>query len=662
MTPYPRGYAIIDSTPGIGDMNQLLGGRYQFIRVLKSNAVGQTYLAEDTQGEQPLPCIVKRLQIASRNPRTQRFVSVLLKKKAETLSNFTCSQVPKILDFFEEAAGFYIIEEYIEGRPLSDLFAQGRPWDEGSVIQLLHDILNIVATVHSWGVIHRCIEPAHLIRRESDQQWVLIGFGIFHEISTQVMRSQTPPSSPLLGEASIYRPTEQTQGQLQFSSDIYAVGMIGIQAITGLSSLDLMKLRDSSTATNGSKSPQILWRDQGNLSDDLAEILDRMVCPAVHQRYQLVSDVLNDLQRLRRQETALGASTSLGDEAAERSRTSTNSTNWMRPLGLGIIAILGVAALMYSQIPQRWLAQRSLQRATNYQQSGATDKALAQYEQAITLQPSGQAFYERGMLHQSMGNTQAALEDLSQAIQLSPDNSNFHYQRGNIRFGLGDSEGAIADYTEAIQKDPNMSNAYVNRGSVRADLGDDQGAIADYTAALQVDPNLSAAYLNRCLSRSNLGEHQSAIADCSQAIRLQPNSVLAYQNRGLVRRRIGDTRGAIEDFNIAIRLDPLDADPYYNRGLARYELGDRMGAIADYTEAIQRNPDHVFAYYDRAGIYAADNNLAAALDDFQQAAKLCLDAGRTRCYEDAQYQIRQLQAQEASNPLPEQETSSLDQD
>jgi serine/threonine-protein kinase len=137
---------------------------------------------------------------------------------------------------------------------------------------------------------------------------------------------------------------------------------------------------------------------------------------------------------------------------------------------------------------------------------------------------------------------------------------------------------------------------------------------------------------------------------------------LAYQNRGLVRRRIGDTRGAIEDFNIAIRLDPLDADPYYNRGLARYELGDRMGAIADYTEAIQRNPDHVFAYYDRAGIYAADNNLAAALDDFQQAAKLCLDAGRTRCYEDAQYQIRQLQAQEASNPLPEQETSSLDQD
>ncbi|TVQ22525.1 MAG: tetratricopeptide repeat protein [Leptolyngbya sp. DLM2.Bin15] len=644
-------------------MNQLLGGRYQFIRVLKSNAVGQTYLAEDTQGEQPLPCIVKRLQIASRNPRTQRFVSVLLKKKAETLSNFTCSQVPKILDFFEEAAGFYIIEEYIEGRPLSDMFAQGRPWDEASVIQLLHDILSIVAIVHSWGVIHRCIEPAHLVRRESDQQWVLIGFGIFHEISTQVMRSQTPPSSPLLAESSVYRPTEQTQGQLQFSSDIYAVGMIGIQAITGLSSLDLMKLRDSSTATNGSTSPRLLWRDQATLSDALAEILDRMVCPAVHQRYQLVSDVLNDLQRLRRQETHHGAIAQLGSEAAERSsRTSMTSMSWMRPVGLGIIAILGVGALMYSQIPQRWLAQRSLQRAANYQQSGATDEALAQYEQAITLQPSGQAFYERGLLHQSLGNTQAALADLSQAIRLNPNNGTFHYQRGNIRFGLGDSEGAIADYTTAIQKDPNNSNAYVNRGSVRADLGDDQGAIADYTEALQVDPNLAAAYLNRCLSRSNVGDHQAAIADCSQAIRLQPNSVFAYQNRGLVRRRIGDTRGAIEDFNIAIRLDPLDADPYYNRGLARYELGDRMGAIADYTEAIQRNPNHVFAYYDRARLHATEDNITAALDDFQQAAKLCLDAGRTRCYEDAQYQISQLQNPDASNPIPAQEPINLDQD
>jgi tetratricopeptide (TPR) repeat protein len=624
-------------------MNQILGGRYQFIRVLKSSAIGQTYLAEDVQGEPPSPCIVKRLQLVSRNPRTQRFVSILLRKKAEALKSLDCSQVPRILDFFEEGPGFYIVEEYIEGRSLTDRLVPGQPWAEAAILQLLQEVLAIVAVIHRWGVIHRAIEPDHLIQRSTDQRWVLIGFGIFHEISAQVTRSQTPSVEMPVLPPSLYCPPEQLQGQLQFNSDIYAVGMIGIQAATGLSRGDLQALQTQTQ--NGSSSPRLKWRDHATLSPALADLLDQMVHPVAHQRYQLVADVLADLQQVRHGDPA--GSMAGTPERGERSRPS--SRRWWRPLGVVAVAAVAAAALMYSQLPQQWLAQRSLRRAEAYRQAGNSEQALVQYGQAIALQPSSRAFYQRAMVQEQLGNRQQALADLAQAIQRDPNNGDLFYQRGNIRFRLGDGEGAIADYTQAIQLDPTNARAWVNRGSVRAELDDDMGAIADYTEAIQINPNLAAAYLNRCLSRSNIGEHQAAIADCTQAIRLQPDSVLAYQNRGLVRRRIGDTRGALEDFNIAIRLDPTDPDPYYNRGLARYELGDRQGAIADYTEAIQRNPGHVFAYYDRAALFAADGDIAAAIADFQQAATLCLDAGRTQCYEDAQFQIRQLQAQDGGS-------------
>lgn len=641
-------------------MNQILGGRYQFIRVLKSSAVGQTYLAEDLQASDQATRIVKRLQVASKNPRTQRFVSILLRKKAEALSSFSCDQVPKIFDFFEDSTGFYIIEEYVPGTLLSNELIEGVPLGETAVIQILEDILDVLVVVHGWGVIHRCIEPRHFIRREADQRLVLIGFGIFQEISAQVMRSQTPPL-PLPLVNSIYFPPEQTQGQLQFNSDIYAVGMIGIQALTGLSADNLAKLR--STESNGSGAPRLLWRGQAEVSEALADILDRMVHPASHQRYQLAADVLADLKRLQQGNTEPSAErvTVIETPMPKPNRqVSKQSPRWLVPTLLAVAAVVGGGVLMMSQVPQSWLAQRSLRQAQQYQQAGSLPAAIAQYNQALELYPSSEVYYGRGKVYQEMGELQEALEDFRQAITLDPTNADAYYQRGNVRFGLGDGQGAIADYTEAIRNQPQNARAYVNRGSVRAELGDDLGAVEDYTQAIQIDPNLGAAYLNRCLSRSNVGEHQTAIADCTQAINLQPNSVLAYQNRGLVRRRVGDIRGAIEDLNIAIRLDPDDPDPYYNRGLARYELGDRMGAIADYTDAIRRNPDHVFAYYDRGLMYVEANDVEAAINDFQQAAKLCLDSGRTACYEDAQYQINLLRGQTTDDASPSDPSSTFD--
>jgi tetratricopeptide (TPR) repeat protein len=624
-------------------VSQLLNGHYQLIKVLGSNSLGQTYLVRDTQIPQHPERVIRHLQLSNQTPRTLKFVMALLRKKAESLTKLShYDQTPKILDCFEHENSFYLVEEFIAGRPLEDALLPGEPLPEHQVVQLLREILDVLVLVHGWGLVHRCIKPSSLIRRQSDGKLVLTGFGIFRELSAQMLQPSSEPLSYQKNGASVYLSPEQPQQrQVQFNTDLYAVGMIGIQALTGLSTTELIDLPNGGYRHADSFS----WHEQAKVSPALASILNKMIHPDSKQRYQTATEVLDDLGKIKVVKGAAAPSPLGAPLLQQKTNTIHSGTHGSFKPWLMVLAIAAaLAALLLAQVPQALLARYLTQQGEQQARQNLNDQAIASYTQAIRAHPSSSAYYNRALAALSREDQQSALQDLSQAIELDSKYKEAYYQRANLRFELGDNQGALADYTQAIRLDPNYISAYVNRGSVRAELSDEQGAVDDYTLAIQLDPNLAAAYLNRCLSRSNLGEHRAAIADCTQAINLQPSSVLAYQNRGLVRRRIGDVAGAIEDFNISIRLDPNDPDPYYNRGLARMDLGDRPGAIADYTEALQRDPQHVFAYYDRGLARVEAGDIEGAIADFQQSATLCLDSGRMGCYQDAQYQLEQLQA------------------
>ncbi|MGB3492512.1 MAG: protein kinase family protein [Elainellaceae cyanobacterium] len=654
--------------------SQLLGSRYQFVQLLSSSESGKTYLVTDSFFDDQPKRVVKQLPLQGKTPKAMSFILMLLGKKAEALKHMgTHDQIPKIIDYFEENKSFYLVEEYIEGRSLVDLLKPGQRLPEEVVQHLLQEILKILLVVHGWGVIHRSIKPSSIIQRQNDGKLVLTGFGVFKEISAQSGKGSNGSEPHSYKSIPVYMPPEQGNGKRQFNHDIYAVGMIGIQALTGLSAEDLQQLRQTRTSQGGV--PESLsWLNYARASPGFCKLLDRMTHLQVKRRYNTAAGVLEDLKSIADQPhlapptpgEALGfqaMSQPMTSEAAETlsplqfangsaprviakkqptKKRSSISRTLLVLLALGGLGL--VAGLLLNQVPQRLWAAYNLRQGQTLEAQGDEETAIAQYTRAISIFPSAQAYLNRGLAYYQTDQWQMAQDDLTQAIELDDSNTEAYFSRGNIRYGLGDRQGAIEDYTSAIQHDPTVTRPYVNRGTVRADLGDDQGAIEDYSQAIQNDPSLAAAYLNRCLSRSNLGDHQGAIADCVQASRLEPNSVEAFQNRGLVRRRLGDPVGAIEDFNIAINLDPQDADPYYNRGLARLEVGDLDGAIADYTQAIELDSSHALAFYDRGMAQWELGNVEAAIADLEKSAKLCLDSSLIDCYEDAQYQIQRIQA------------------
>ena len=144
----------------------------------------------------------------------------------------TNNQIPQLLAYFEESEEFYLVQEYIIGHDLSQQLPTGKPINETTVIEILRDLLQILAFVHQNGVIHRDIKPSNIIRRDSDGKLVLIDFGAVKEVTTQLLDNQEQNAFTIGIGTKGYAPSEQCFGRPQYSSDIYALGMVGIKALT----------------------------------------------------------------------------------------------------------------------------------------------------------------------------------------------------------------------------------------------------------------------------------------------------------------------------------------------------------------------------------------------------------------------------------------------
>ena len=199
-------------------------------------------------------------------------------------------QIPDLLAYFEENNEFYLVQEYIKGQILTQELSTNGVKDEAFAIEMLKSVLQVLKFVHEHRVIHRDIKPDNIIRNSQDNRLVLIDFG--------AVKTMQPPNSEKTELATVaigtrgYAPPEQFAGHPRLASDIYALGMIAIQAVTGQQPQLLPINPDTGN---------VEWRKMAQISDELAAILDKMVCYHFSDRYQSAADVLEDLNRVKRE-------------------------------------------------------------------------------------------------------------------------------------------------------------------------------------------------------------------------------------------------------------------------------------------------------------------------------------------------------------------------
>ncbi|MCF2145381.1 serine/threonine protein kinase [Desmonostoc muscorum LEGE 12446] len=263
-------------------VRKTLRNRFEILKQLGSGGSGDTYLAVDLDLPGRPHCVVKHFHPKDPNPTVGAIAKKLFAREAEVLYQLgnDHEQIPRLFAHFDEDGDFYLVQEYIDGHPLTQEIIPGQRLSQNAVLNLLTDILEVLVFVHEHNIIHRDIKPQNLMRRHSDGKIVLIDFGSIKKIGALGAGLTVVVGTPG------YMPSEQAKGKPKLSSDIYAVGMIGIQALTGLMPDQLQEDPNSG---------ELIWRHHAQVSDGFADILDRMVCDRHSQRYQSAAEALQAL-------------------------------------------------------------------------------------------------------------------------------------------------------------------------------------------------------------------------------------------------------------------------------------------------------------------------------------------------------------------------------
>lgn len=271
-------------------LEALLSGRYKILRILGTGGFGQTYVAEDTQHPEHPICVVKHLRPNSQDPEFLQVARRLFEAEVEALRKLgQHNQIPALVDSFEEDGEFYFVQEFVDGYPFSEELAGGFQISEGQAIRLLENVLPILSFVHENHSIHRDIKPSNLIRRR-DGQLVLIDFGAVKEIQTQLTTRTDHQTDYTVGIGTQgYTPHEQLAGRPRYCSDIYALGITVIQALTGYQPQEL---------SEDPRTSELLWEQHAQISEGLKLLLKKMTRSQISRRYQSAKEVLNDLKRL----------------------------------------------------------------------------------------------------------------------------------------------------------------------------------------------------------------------------------------------------------------------------------------------------------------------------------------------------------------------------
>ena len=207
--------------------NIILQDRYRIVRLLGKGGMGAVYEAID----QRVSCLValKEYTVGAQSEARQAF-----QREAALLANLRHSALPKVMDYFSESQGDFLVMEFIPGHDLAELLAlRGGAFPADQVVRWAIELLKLLEYLHTRDppILHRDIKPANLKVTKLDEVF-LLDFGLAKGAAGQMATIETSQSVP--GYTPVYAPIEQILGQgTDPRSDLYSLAATLYHLLTG---------------------------------------------------------------------------------------------------------------------------------------------------------------------------------------------------------------------------------------------------------------------------------------------------------------------------------------------------------------------------------------------------------------------------------------------
>ncbi|MFC0453648.1 serine/threonine-protein kinase [Rhodococcus jostii] len=202
-------------------VSAVLAGRYQLREVLGRGGMADVHDGWDLRLERPVAIKVLRPELASVPDTRRRFEA-----EARLAATLNHPNVVAVHDCGEDAGVAYIVMERLPGRTLADEIAVG-PLPDARVRSILADVLAAVGAAHHAGILHRDIKPGNVLFTTTGTVKVT-DFGIAKSADTD-----HTATGHVLGTVAYLSPDRITGKPATPSDDLYAVGVVGYEALTG---------------------------------------------------------------------------------------------------------------------------------------------------------------------------------------------------------------------------------------------------------------------------------------------------------------------------------------------------------------------------------------------------------------------------------------------
>ncbi|MBR8834829.1 MAG: protein kinase [Stigonema ocellatum SAG 48.90 = DSM 106950] len=493
---YERAADVLCDLEPLTMLGQTLNQRYNIKTYLGGGGCSHTYLAEDPQRAYQPNCIIKQLKLKVNRQQIWQEAQSRFATEVRTVEGLPHhEQIPRFLNHFQNNQEFYLVYEFIEGEVLSKQIKEGDRLQEEEVINLLKDVLQALTFIHQHGVIHGDIKPSNLIHRKQDGKIILIDFAAFKQIiNLEIDHRQKILINP--GGSHGYMPPEQLKNKLQLCSDIYALGMTAIQALTG-------ELPDQlpTDAQN-----QVIWQNKAQVSPKLAKILNKMVRFQATERYQSAQDVLKDLDDL--------------------------NNWWLRQIVKFklVFVILGVFSIsllcfIFIRLQEKEQLENLFNEGLVSNNNRNYEDAIKKFDQALEKAPdTPEILVAQGYAYGKIQKFPEQLGVCKQAVRIDPNSldSAFHPSRswlclGNANYGLGLGSGnpeersqrykeSLQDYDKAIklacssqypEAHEDCGDAWNNKGESLLELQKLEDALDAFENAIQQNKEHYVAWTNK---------------------------------------------------------------------------------------------------------------------------------------------------------------------
>lgn len=365
----------VHGQPGI----QLVGN-YEFLQFIGAGGMGVIYKAKHPVLNRLVAIKMLHGHLVS-DAIIKRF-----KQEAEAVSTLDHRNIIHVHDFgVSEHNQPYMVMDFVEGKPLSEVL-QTSTLSMEAVINIIIQLTEGLQHAHDRGVLHRDLKPSNIMVTDYDcafPQVKIVDFGIAKILETDT--NKVTQTGELLGTPQYMSPEQCQGGELDCRSDIYSLGCVMFEAITGKPPFSNASMV-SVIVDQISKPVRTLAevRPDMSFSVQLEDLMARALAKDAADRYQSMNEMLDDLNLV---QSLLGSPDSKQNQGVRTARLNKEQRHLLLisvAAGLSLLGVAGSSLMFVNMVSKTMAGKVSDTTQQNVQEQNAKLEKLLFFERTKT--------------------------------------------------------------------------------------------------------------------------------------------------------------------------------------------------------------------------------------------------------------------------------------